>query len=275
MIIFFIDVLIFLASFLLKGKKGERFRDKFLRKAAWIPLIAFISAVCVDLAGFDYTELYDQFIALTGMSLFTFLPISLTYKLTRKSENKAPARQVYDYPVEDLPNNQAGRRKIVEKINREYNLNLTQEQITLIVNCSFQMPEWKNELRAMNERCDSIYAWFTGNTDWLRAYLRAFAVQNIVADMNIQKQIVLNSFDQVFQTIDMARYGSIHDCVIAINNANYTDFDDITFMVAYRMLEENGRKYPLPTMYIPSATNDIDELLKKYSNGDDKARQMR
>lgn len=274
MTVFGLTVLGLLATFIVRGKKGVKLREKVFSKAWWLPFIQFVVAVGLAMDDLQDIWLYDQLIGCFVMSLFFILPASVFYNIyLAKLENEKfhslePEEDEEEEELKSLPNTVGARRNIVEKINNKYQLNLTGYQIDLIVNCSFQMPEWYSELQNMDRNYDSIYQWFSGETDWLRAYLRAFAVQDIVPDMKVQKQICLNAFEVVFNSIDMTKNVSIHDCVREINDKNYTNFDDITFMVAYRMLEENGKKYKLPTGYIPRATNDIDELLKKYSNSE-------
>lgn len=268
MTIFGLILLALIGTLVVRGRKGVIFRKNVFSKMWCLPIVQFVLAVGLGMNDLEYSWLYDQLIASFCMSLFFLTPASIAYNIYLQKIMRIPQQPVmpYDEGSSTLPSNVVARRAIVEKINKKYDLNLASYQVDLIVNCSFQMPEWYNELEDMNRDYDSIYQWFSGETDWLRAYLRAFAVQNIVPDMNLQRQICLNAFETVFNSIDMSRYVSLHDCVVDINNKNYTNFDDITFMVAYRMLEENGKKYPLPTGYIPVVTNEIDELMKQYDS---------
>lgn len=43
-----------------------------------------------------------------------------------------------------------------------------------------------------------------------------------------------------------------------------TNFDDISFMMAYRFLEANGRKYTLGEVEILHTDDELSDLKKKY-----------
>lgn len=50
----------------------------------------------------------------------------------------------------------------------------------------------------------------------------------------------------------------------SINNRFMTNFDESSFMMAYRFPENNGRKYELPSMGIVKTTAEIDAPEEKY-----------
>lgn len=163
-----------------------------------------------------------------------------------------------------LPKEASKRRKIIEKFNRKYELYLTESQIQRIVDASYYSYEWEREIADMNKEYNSVYEWFQGNTDWLRAYLKAFKVQSVCSDFNQQKQICFSEFDQVFREIDFASFYSQDEAIHEINDRFFTDFNDISFMIAYRFLETNGRKYDLVTRSIVKNESETDILARKY-----------
>ncbi|MGN0368854.1 MAG: hypothetical protein ACI4EK_08745 [Wujia sp.] len=156
------------------------------------------------------------------------------------------------------------RRKIVNKFNKKHGLNLTDAEVTRIVDASYMSNCWEREIYDMDQEMDSLFEWYKGDTAWLRAYLHAFPVQNVTSDFEAQRTVCLSTFNQVFREIDPGRFVTIDDCVNAINNRFFTNFDETTFMVAYRFLERHGYHYDLPHMDILKSTMDIDSLKDKY-----------
>ncbi len=163
-----------------------------------------------------------------------------------------------------LPKSVSKRRKIVAKFNEEYDLNLTDEEIDRIVDSSYASIEWEVEIYAMSRDYDSVNEWYRGMTGFVRAYMRAFAVQQITSDFRMQEKICLDSFDQIFREIKPETYPSIDACVKAIKNRYMTMFDETTFMIAYRFLQSRGRNYQLPSAVITSSYSEIDRLKEKY-----------
>ena len=49
-----------------------------------------------------------------------------------------------------------------------------------------------------------------------------------------------------------------------MNDKFFTDFNEISFMIAYRFLEANGRKYNLARKNVVTNEDEIAELEKKY-----------
>ena len=82
-----------------------------------------------------------------------------------------------------LPKKANLRRKICEAFNVKYKLDLTDEQMTSIINSSYMSEIWLSELEAMNHQYDSVYQWFNGSTNWLRVYLYVFHVQQVTSDI--------------------------------------------------------------------------------------------
>lgn len=156
------------------------------------------------------------------------------------------------------------RRRIIEKFNKKYELYLTESQIQRMVDASYYSPDWENEIEDMDKEYASVYEWFQGNTAWLRAYLKAFKVQSVSSDFEQQKQICFSEFDQVFAGVDFADAYSQEDAIREMNDKFFAGFDDISFMIAYRFLEANGRKYDLSSKEILKNESETDRLAKKY-----------
>lgn len=166
--------------------------------------------------------------------------------------------------VNILPKEASRRRKIIEKFNKKYELYLTESQIQRIVDASYYSYEWEREIADMNKEYNSVYEWFQGNTGWLRAYLKSFKVQSVCSDFNQQKQICFSEFDQVFREIDFASFYSQDDAIREMNDKFFTDFNDLSFMIAYRFLEANGRKYDLTRKSVVKNESETDILARKY-----------
>lgn len=156
------------------------------------------------------------------------------------------------------------RKKIIEKFNKKYGLNLTEKEIDRIVDASYMSNCWEREIYDMSREYDSVFQWYSGDSGWLRAYLHAFPVQSVSSDFELQKTICLDSFDQIFRDINPGKYTTTDECIEAINQRYLTAFDDSTFMIAYRFLEANGRHYELPHLGVMRNESDIDKLKHKY-----------
>lgn len=168
--------------------------------------------------------------------------------------------------VTGLTKSVSKRVKIVEKFNKKYELNLTDVEIDRIVDASYYSNCWEREIYDMSQSFDTMTQWYNADTGWLRAYLHSFPVQNVTSDFEAQHEICLETFKQVFDAVEPGKFSSIDDCVQAINHAFFTNFDESSFMIAYRFLEKNGLKYKLPHMKLMKATSDIDALREKYDN---------
>ena len=165
-----------------------------------------------------------------------------------------------------LPRSKSKRRKIVANCNEKFDLTLTEEEIDRIVDASYASVEWEVEVYAMSQDYDSINEWYKGMTGFLRAYIRAFAVQQITSDFRMQEKICMDSFDQIFREIHPETYPSIDACVRAINDKYMTLFDEATFMIAYRFLQSRGRNYQLPSSSVAYHGSELEQLKEKYDN---------
>lgn len=165
-----------------------------------------------------------------------------------------------------LPSSVSKRYKIVEKFNKKFDLTLSETEIDRIVDASYASLEWEVEIFAMTQEYSNINEWYRGATGFVRAYLRAFAVQQISSDFKLQEKIIFDSFDQIFREVRPETFPSVDACVESINNRYLTLFDEATFMVAYRYLQSKGKDYKLPSANLSSYMNSLDELKKKYDD---------
>lgn len=166
---------------------------------------------------------------------------------------------------EQLPNAVPKRIKIVEKFNDKYNLTLTPSQIQTIVDASYVSTDWEYLILSMQKEYQTIHQWYKAPIGgWLRIYLKVFDIQTVSSDMAQQKRICIDSFDQIFRSIDLKAYNTPAWDISRINNTYMTNFDDISFMMAYRFLEANGRKYTLGEVEILHTDDELSDLKKKY-----------
>lgn len=226
-------------------------------------------------------------VSVIGITLLStaFVPLAIMYFIFRtllggrkkkdKYEYGSPNAQAYGEPwytgksgksttFTGLTRAVPKRRKIVKKFNDKYKLSLTEREIDRIVDASYLTFAWEKEISDMDRSYESIYEWYRGDTGWLRAYLKAFPVQSVSSDFAMQRKICLESFAEIFDEIDIASFATIDECVDAINNKFIMFFDETIFMVAYRFLEENGRKYDMPNSGILRSESELDRLKHKY-----------
>ena len=116
----------------------------------------------------------------------------------------------------------------------------------------------------MQEEYYSQYEWFNSDTGWLRAYLKVFPIQSVSSDFARQRYICLDVFEQIFTEVGIEQYSNVDECIDAINNKYMTFFDENTFMIAYRFLEANGRRFKLPGLDVIRNESDLDRLMNKY-----------
>lgn len=163
-----------------------------------------------------------------------------------------------------LPNAAKKRKKIVKKFNERFDLCLTENEIDQIVGASYMDSRWAREICYMNQKYETVYAWFATSNPWLKAYMHAFPLQQISSDFSMQEQIVYNAFDQIFSDILTKPDITVPEAIWQINNKYYTRFDESSFMIAYRFMEQKGKRYHLNLVDVISGTEDIDSLLSKY-----------
>lgn len=182
------------------------------------------------------------------------------------SGRDARAQQPKTIKSSILPKATGRRTKIVNKFNEQYNLYLTDEQVRNIVAASYMSNSWKREVEAMYMKYDSVYQWLVGETAYLRAYLRAFAVQDVTSDFQQQQRIVTESFEEIFQYSDSISGLSLERRIEMINSKFLTNFDDITYMIAYRYLESMGFHHELEKTQLNRIDGTFDDLVAKYDN---------
>lgn len=245
-------------------RKAKKYLKFITNKYAWIALASFVAGVATDLAGFPDSFLYDQFLEVV-VAFVLCIPFHSMLKkhFKKEEENKQKMKETDEV---EFDANSKERSKIVREFNEKYGLNLTDSQIDSIVDGSFQNKEWEKEIIAMDAKYTSINEWFRGETGWLRVYLKAFSVQNITSDFAYQKEICLSNFDEIFSSVDMDSFSSVDECVYAINNRYYTNFEESGFMVAYRFLQQNGKRYTLLKTGVVKAKTDLERLAEKYDN---------
>lgn len=158
------------------------------------------------------------------------------------------------------------RRKIIQKFNKKYDLNLTDKEIDRIVDASYMSYCWEYEIFCMEKEYGTIFEWYKGDSNWLRAYLHVFPIQSVSSDFEMQRQTCINVFNQIFTEINPSSFASIDDCIDAINNRYYTAFDETTFMIAYRFLEMNGKKHALPRAGVSRTSSELERLMNKYDD---------
>ena len=156
------------------------------------------------------------------------------------------------------------RRKIVEKMNKKYDLTLTDEEIDRIVDASYMSYCWEKEIYDMDQHFDSITEWYKTDTCWLRAYIKVLPVQSISSDFERQRKICLETFQLMFDQVNPASYATIEDCVEALNTRYFCFFDEVTFMIAHRFLKAAGKEYDLPKSEVYQYESELERLKGKY-----------
>lgn len=180
-------------------------------------------------------------------------------------EETAQDRKQFNVEGKELVKAVPKRYKIVEKFNKKWNLYLTDEQIKTIVDASYVSVMWEAEIISMDKEYNSIYEWLKSDTAWLRAYLLAFNVQEVSSDFAQQREIAFQAFDQIFRETNFAAFPQKKYLLSHINSQYLTNFDDITFMTAYRFLQSEGRDYDIGNGTIVKNEDKIDALARKYS----------
>lgn len=167
-----------------------------------------------------------------------------------------------------LPKSQKGRRAIIEAFDKKYDLYLTEEQINSIVSSTYLSELWKREVEAMDEKYETIHQWFVGPTAWLRLYIHAFIPQEITSDFAQQEKIVIYSFDQVFTYVESLGGIPLKEKIARVNDKFFAQFDDITFMAAFRYLESKGIRHNLEVADPLNTSSYMDDLINKYEGAE-------
>ena len=227
----------------------------------------------IVIAGLVLSNTSSTLLGLSVILATIGLPIYFIFKAIKGiagggNQEAKEAKRARDEAIprsEQLPNAVPKRLKIVEKFNNRYNLNLTSSQIQTIVDASYISTDWEYLILSMQKEYQTIHQWFKAPIGgWLRVYLKVFNVQTVSSDMAQQKRICLDSFDQIFRSIDLSDYNTPAWDISHVNNTYMTNFDDISFMIAYRFLESNGHKYNLGEVEILKTDDELSKLRKKY-----------
>ena len=238
-------------------------------KNKWLPVIVIL--IILSAASSTFWILWPL--------LMAALPFYIIYKLIRAifaKKEKPDARDYNSYTTKrernnamprasQLPNAVDKRIRIVTKFDKKYGLNLTESQIQTMVDASYVSTDWEYFLHLMTQEYAGVHQWFaSGQTGWLCVYLRVFNTQTVSPDMQQQKRICLDSFRQIFQYTDLSAYNTPAGDIRNVNNKFMTNFDDTSFMLAYRFLEENGIHHELGSVKIMDADGELEALKRKY-----------
>ncbi len=156
------------------------------------------------------------------------------------------------------------RIRIISRFSKKHNLALNDDQIELIMNASYVSYHWEKEVYDMSKSYSVEAEWFKSETDWLRAYLKVFPIMDISSDFLIQKKIVKDSFLEIFRNLPTGSYYTTNELIKWINNKYMVNFDEMSFRIAHRFLEECGYSFKLPTTHILRNDSEIDKLAEAY-----------
>lgn len=260
-------VVLFFIWYFMFGRNNPKFYNKISSMKKWIKWL-FVLLIISNIS----SGLFEVSLGLAGVILPIYI-ISKIFKAIFKPEEvkeRKEAKKARNEAIpksEQLPNSVPKRLKIVEKFNKQYGLNLTDQQIQTIVDSSYVSTDWEYLILSMLKEYPTIHVWFKSPIGgWLRTYLKVFNIQQISSDMTQQKQICLQSFNQIFSSVDLSSYNTPAWDIRKINNQYMTNFDDISFMIAYRFLEANGYKYNLGSVEILNTDAELNDLRKKYED---------
>lgn len=169
-------------------------------------------------------------------------------------------------PLKPVSRNAGKRRRVVNKFNEEYGLNLTDNQVLCIVDASYMSAGWKTELTAMNQKYENVYEWLESDTRWLRAYLYVLSIQDVSPDFEEQHRIVTSTFQEIFNYSDSLGDMSLDEKIKTINEKYFASFNRVTYMIAYRFLEYQGFKHKLDSVEAFKYQDEMDRLKGKYDD---------
>ncbi|MDE7325036.1 MAG: hypothetical protein K2N63_01965 [Lachnospiraceae bacterium] len=269
-------IVLFVLWYVFVGRNQPKSYKKVKKnKSKLIPVIIIL--ILLSIASSSFWIFWPLLIAF----LIGALPIYIIYKILRAILPKKEAPDTPDYTsyttrrernnamprTSQLPDAVGKRIRIIEKFNKKYDLNLTENQIQTMVDASYVSTDWELFLHSMTQEYATVHQWFaSGQNGWLCVYLRVFNTQTVSPDMQQQKQICLDSFRQVFQYTDLSAYNTPSWDIRDINNKFMTNFDDTSFMLAYRFLEKNGIHHELGSVKIMDADEELEALKRKYED---------
>ena len=94
--------------------------------------------------------------------------------------------------------------------------------------------------------------------------MKVFNVMEISSDAQFQENICIQSFDKIFAYMAEQNYESVNECIRGVNEHFLTNFDDITFMMVYRILQSYGSNYKIPIGSAVMVDSELDEMRRKY-----------
>ena len=196
------------------------------------------------------------------------LPVLLIAKLissVKKSEARAQSPEYQSIPENfKLTETVSKRRKFVVKFNKEFELNLTDEQIDRIVDASYFSYSWEREIYDMTKDYKHPAEWYRSDTAWLRAYLRAFPMMNITSDFEMQRRVVEDAFRQIFRELPPGDFMTIDSAIEETNKRFFTLFDETTYMIAFRYMQTKGMKLDFPNAIHHQMESEADRLAREY-----------
>lgn len=264
---------IFLIVFIIWYRRIARFNPSVIRRIKkWVGAVIGI-LFSVGIASSILVELLP---ALDIIIPILYIPavIWLIKKYKKKindekdyRQRSAADRQTFDMQEGKLTKDVMKRKKFVEAFNKKYHLSLTDYQVETIVDASYISVLWEEEIFSMSKEYNSVYEWFNGNTGWLRTYLYVFNIQEVSSDFNQQKIIALSAFDQIFSEFNFQAYTNRMEAISAINQKYLTNFDEVTFMLAYRFLQANGKTYDIGCGTIVRNEDEAAARERRYVGG--------
>lgn len=274
----FVLVIMFVAYLIAfcRSKHKKRFRKHLLRDffiGQGILLALFI--------GFGLNEWFalctSSFIGflITFIFGFFFVPVQIFIKIANAIRKSVGGKDIYaedDFTEtskkakveETLPAEQEDRARIIFKFNERYQLRLTDDNVRTIVNGTYYSSLWHTEVEAMRENYNSVVEWYRSGNSCLRLYMKVFNVMEISSDAQFQQNICIESFDKVFTYMVEQNYENVEESIRGINDHFMTNFDDITFMMVYRILQSYGRNYRMPIGSTIIVDSELDEMKRKY-----------
>ena len=164
-----------------------------------------------------------------------------------------------------LPRPMRKRIKIVSEFNQKFKLTLTEDEVKRIVESSYMSESWKREVESMTARYETVHEWFYGDTSWLRVYIYAFEVQNISSDFEMQEKYAQEAFDEVFHYAESLTMLTLPEKIARVNDRFFATFDEASFMIAYRYMEQKGMSYDLGSGEVLKNEDAAEQAMHKYA----------
>lgn len=160
----------------------------------------------------------------------------------------------------------SARKAIIKRFCKDYDIDITKEDINKIVDASYISSAWAMEISDMIPEYEPMIEWYNSRTNWLKVYLKVVPVKSFTTDFGMQTKIVKDAFTKMFTELDASSYGTIDAYITAINNRYMTAFDDVTFTIAYRFLQSNGVNVKIPGGDIVVNESDVEKLARAYDS---------